>query len=64
MTTLCLSHRKNEKFKIKKYDKVMSKLKLKNKASANENLLLKCIETYFIYIYNFLNDVIVVNFYP
>jgi hypothetical protein len=41
MTTLCLSHRKNEKYKLKKYVKVMSKLKLKNKASSNEKFVTK-----------------------
>jgi hypothetical protein len=39
MTTLCLSHRENEKCEVKKYIKVVSKLKLKNKASSNEKLI-------------------------
>jgi hypothetical protein len=36
MTTLCLSHRKNENCGLKEYIKVVSKLKLKSKASSNE----------------------------
>jgi hypothetical protein len=39
MTTLCLSHTKNEKCGFKKYVKVMSKEKLKNKASSNEKFI-------------------------
>jgi hypothetical protein len=39
MTTSRLSHRKNEKCGLKKYVKVMSKLKLKNKASSNEEFI-------------------------
>ncbi len=40
----------------------MSKQKIKIKNRQMKNLLLKCIETFFIYIV--LNDVIVVSFYP
>jgi hypothetical protein len=39
MTTLCLSHKQNENYGFKKYIKVVSKLKLKNKASSNEELI-------------------------
>jgi hypothetical protein len=39
MTTLCLSHIENEKCGFKKYIKVVSKEKLKNKASSNEELI-------------------------
>jgi hypothetical protein len=35
MTTLHLLHRKNEKCGLKKYVKVISKLKLKNKTSSS-----------------------------
>jgi hypothetical protein len=60
MTTLHLSHRKNEKCGLKKYVKVVSKYKFKIKHHQMKNLLLKCIETFqiyiyiYIYIYNFL----------
>ncbi len=39
MTTLCMSHKENEKYGFKEYIKVVSKLKLKNKASSNEELI-------------------------
>jgi hypothetical protein len=39
MTTLCLSHRKNEKCELKKYVKVISKNKNKNKTSSNEKFI-------------------------
>ncbi len=39
MTTLHLSHIKNKKCGFKKYVKVMSKLKLKNKTSSNEECI-------------------------
>jgi len=41
MTTLCLSHRENEKCGLKKYIKVVSKNKNKNKASSNEELIIE-----------------------
>jgi hypothetical protein len=50
MITLHLSHIKNEKCGLKKYVKVVSKLKLKNKAYEMKNLLVKCIETFLAYI--------------
>jgi hypothetical protein len=34
-----LSHKENEKRELKKYVKVVSKLKLKNKESSNEELI-------------------------
>jgi hypothetical protein len=39
MTTLHVSHIENEKCGLKEYIKVVSKLKLKNKASSNEELI-------------------------
>jgi hypothetical protein len=39
MTTLHLSHNKSEKCGLKKYVKVVSKLKLKNKTSSNEEFM-------------------------
>jgi hypothetical protein len=36
MTTLRLSHRKNEKCGLKRYVKVVLTLKIKNKTSSNE----------------------------
>jgi len=56
-----------EKWKMwfKKYFKVVSKQKLKNKTSLNEEFIseVHCNFPY-IYIYKVLNDVIVVNVYP
>jgi hypothetical protein len=34
-----MSHKENEKYGFKEYIKVVSKLKLKNKASSNEELI-------------------------
>jgi hypothetical protein len=65
MTTQHLSHIKNEKCGLKKYVKVVTKSKIKN--NQMKNLLMKCIETFMIYILLFLkvlNDMIVVNVYP
>jgi hypothetical protein len=39
MTTQCLSHQKNEKCGLRKYVKVVSKYKLKNKVSSNEEFI-------------------------
>jgi hypothetical protein len=39
MTTLCLSHNKNEKNGLQEYVKVVSKLKLKSKTSSNEKFM-------------------------
>jgi len=39
MTTLCLSHRKNEKCELKKYVKVTSKKFIKKKSSSNEEFI-------------------------
>jgi len=51
MTTLRLSRRENEKCGIKKYIKVVSKLKLKIKHHQMKNRLMKCIEIFLIYIF-------------
>jgi hypothetical protein len=50
MTTLCLSKKENEKCGLKKYVKIVSKLKLKNKASSNEEFISEVM-----YILNFPN---------
>jgi hypothetical protein len=39
VTTLYLSHKENKKYGLRKYIKVMSKYKLRNKASSNEELI-------------------------
>jgi hypothetical protein len=39
MTTLCLSHKENEKRGLKKNVKIVSKFKIKNKASSNEKII-------------------------
>ncbi len=39
MTTLHLSHKENEKCEFEKFIKLVSKLKLKNKASSDEELI-------------------------
>jgi len=39
MATLRLPHKENEKCELKKYVKVVSKLKLKNKTSSNEKII-------------------------
>jgi hypothetical protein len=54
MITLHLSHRKNEKCGLKKYVKVVSKLKLKNKTSWNEEFISEVHWNFLnIYIFNF-----------
>ncbi len=54
MIALHLSHRENEKCGFPKYVKVMSKLKLKNKSSSNENFISEVHWDFsYIYIYNF-----------
>jgi len=39
MITLCLSPKENEKCGLKKHVKIVSKLKIKNKASSNEKII-------------------------
>jgi hypothetical protein len=51
MTTLCLSYKKNEKCGLKKMSKKCQN-KNKNKNHQMKNLLVKCIEYIYIYIYN------------
>jgi hypothetical protein len=60
MTTLCLSHRKNEKCRLKEYVKVCPK-KIQMKHRQMKTLLMDYIETFLIYI--FLNVVNVVIFF-
>jgi hypothetical protein len=54
MTTLYLSFRENENCGLKKYVKVMSKLKKWKKHHQMKKLLVKCIENLYIYIYIYL----------
>jgi len=55
MTTLCLSHKENEKNGLNKNVKVISKLKLKNKTSSNEEFINEMHKKFLnIYIFNFL----------
>jgi hypothetical protein len=55
MTTLHFSHRENEKCGFKKYVKVMSKWKLKNKILLNEEFINEVHWNFLnIYIFNFL----------
>jgi len=54
MITLHLSHIKNEKCGLKKYVEVVSKLKLKNKTSWNEEFISEVHWNFLsIYIFNF-----------
>jgi hypothetical protein len=63
MTTLHLSHKKMKNVDSKNMSKYCQKKNLKIKHQQIKSLLVKCIETFLIYIKD-LNDVIFVNLYP
>jgi hypothetical protein len=62
MMTLCLSHTKNEKCGLNKYVIVISKKKKIGHHKMN-NLIVRCIENFPIYIYIYQLAVIFVIFY-
>ncbi len=67
MTTLHLSHIKNDKCGFKNYVQIMSKKKVKKKASSNEEFISEMHwnfpKIYIFLILIFLNEMIVVNLF-